>query len=88
MQRLLLCSVFDAKAEAFMQPVFVQAKGQAIRSFSDAINDASTNFGKHPEDYTLFVVGEWDELDGTLYPAPAPECIVTGISLLTGDNPQ
>jgi hypothetical protein len=54
-------SVYDAAAEGFLQPFFMTNKGQAVRAFSDLANDPSHNFGKHPEDYTLFELGEYDD---------------------------
>ena len=33
----------------------------AQRAFNDCVNDAEHNFGRHPEDYTLFKIGEFDD---------------------------
>jgi len=59
-------SVYDSKAEAYMQPFFFQGKGQAVRSFSDLVNDNSTLCGKHPQDFTLFHIGEFDDATGNV----------------------
>lgn len=53
--------VFDCKAEAYLQPFFMQASGQAIRAWIDLVNDKTTQFSKHPEDYTLFELGTYDD---------------------------
>nr|UXQ88036.1 MAG: nonstructural protein [Microvirus sp.] len=53
-------TVFDQKAETFMPPFFVPAKGLAIRAFEDCINSDSHHFGQHPADYTLFYLGEFN----------------------------
>lgn len=57
-------TVYDSKVEAYMQPFLMQTKGQAIRAFSDSVNDESTQFFKHPEDFTLFEIGEYDDASG------------------------
>jgi len=57
--------VYDSKVGAYMLPHFMQSAGQAIRSFTDAVNAPDSMFGKHPGDYTLFEIGEYDELLGT-----------------------
>lgn len=57
---LQVFSVYDTKAEAFMPPVYMHSKGEMIRSFSDAANDSSSGIAKHPADYVLFHLGEWD----------------------------
>lgn len=79
-----ICSIFDVKAEAWLVPMFFQGKGQAVRSFNDAVNDPGTEFGKHPEDYTLFLLGEFDERSGYISVRDAPEPLVVGVNLVTG----
>lgn len=54
-------AVYDAKAEIFTQPVFTVAIGEAVRSFQDEVNNPQSQFSKHPEDYTLFHLGTYDE---------------------------
>jgi len=54
-------TVFDAKAEAYLLPFMLPTKGLAIRSFSELVNDPNHNFGKYPEDYTLFECGAYDD---------------------------
>ncbi len=63
--RLLAFAVYDAKAGAYLRPFFANSAGEAIRSFGDAVN-SDTPFGKHPEDYTLFAVGSFDDSDALL----------------------
>lgn len=59
---------FDSKAEVYLQPFFAQAKGSAIRSFSDLVNDASSTFGKHPSDFVLFYIGEYNHQNAEFTP--------------------
>ena len=54
-------TVYDSKAEAYLQPFFMQSKGQAIRAFQDLANDETHQFGKYPADFTLFEIGEYDD---------------------------
>jgi len=65
-------TVFDGKSEAYLQPFFLQTSGQAIRAFSDCVNDANHQFGRHPEDYTLFELGGYDDANSqfTIYETP------------------
>jgi len=57
-------SIFDSKAEAYSLPFYYQHEGQALRTFSDWVNDPNTPYGKHPEDYTMFEIGTYDENNG------------------------
>lgn len=56
-------TVHDQKAGAYLPPFYFTTKGQAIRAFADTCNDPAHAFSKHPEDYTLFDLGTYD--DGT-----------------------
>lgn len=61
-------SVFDIKAASYAQPFFSQSHATAIRAFSGAVNDAGTMLNKHPEDFTLNYMGEFDDQTGELIP--------------------
>ena len=66
MKVLTACSIHDTKAEAWMTPMFFQSNAQAVRSFGDAVRDANSEIGKHPEDYHLYVVGHFDPEEGMM----------------------
>lgn len=63
---LKVASIHDVKAEAWLTPMFFQSNGQAVRSFGDAVRDKNSEFGRHPEDYHLYVIGDFDPQTGTL----------------------
>lgn len=66
-----LFSVYDSKAEAYL-PIFQSATiGTAIRTFEQAVNEESSPFHKHAADYTLFMIGEYDEQTGIVSPIQA-----------------
>jgi len=64
--RYNLCAVLDAKLAEYGNPFTVRKTGEAIRSFADAVNqvDANNNMNKHPEDFTLWYVGDFDNETG------------------------
>jgi len=66
--KFLVFSVYDKAAENFNQPMFMAAKGQAIRAFDDEANRPDSQIHKHPEDYELFVIGEYDDDNALLTP--------------------
>lgn len=51
-----------------MQPWYARTKGEALRSFEQAVNDPTTQLSKHPSDFTLFELGEFDEHMGIIIP--------------------
>lgn len=54
-------AIKDAKLNAFMQPFAMSTRGQAIRAFSDQVNDAGTFSSKHPEDFTLYEIAVYND---------------------------
>ncbi len=57
-------SIYDSKAEAYIQPFYSQTTGTAIRSFETAVNENGHDFNKYAGDYTLFELGEFDQATG------------------------
>ena len=54
-------SVFDKKARLYNPPVFFVTLGQALRWFGDLLSDKAQLTGKHPEDFELVAVAEFDD---------------------------
>ena len=59
-------SIFDTASGLYSRPFITQSDGEAIRSFSDIATDADHPIGKHPQDYTLFRLGIFDDTTGKL----------------------
>lgn len=74
-------AVHDSKAEAYLSPFTMRSKGEALRAFENTVNDPNTGFYKHPADYTLFEIAEYDELKGELYPHEIKQSIANAIEL-------
>jgi len=58
----LMFTIHDEKAGAYLPPFFLPNAEMAKRTFSDCINDKKHAFGQHPEDYTLFHLGAFDNI--------------------------
>jgi hypothetical protein len=59
--KLKLFTVYDSKAEAYLQPFYAPSTGQAIRSFQETCNTPDHVFFKYPEDFTIFEMGTFDD---------------------------
>lgn len=57
--------IFDAKAEAYLQPFFLPNDAVAQRAISDCVRDPQHSFSAHPADYTLFAIGAFSDTDCT-----------------------
>lgn len=64
MAKLKVFSCYDVKAEVFGTPFMMAHAGQAVRAFKDLANDKQTTVGRHPQDFKLVQLGEWDDQDG------------------------
>ena len=74
-------TIYDSKAGAYLTPFFLHNEAMAIRIFQDCVNDIKHQFGKHPEDYTMFSVGSWDD-EKTKFLTNNPVAMATGIELV------
>jgi hypothetical protein len=54
-------SVFDAGTESYSAPFFCRARGEAIRSFTEAVGDPKSTVGKYPQHFSLWYVGTFDD---------------------------
>lgn len=87
MGKTKIFSVYDSKVGAYAQPFFMRSKGEALRGWEDVVNDPSTNFYKHPEDYTLFELGEYDELSGRIENHSTPESLGVALEFKRAEKP-
>lgn len=78
--KLVICAVHDSAAQAYNRPIFVPARGLAVRSFSDEVlRDSPDNpMFHHPSDYSLFELGSFDDSIGLLTPVTVPVLLIRG----------
>lgn len=72
-------SIYDIKAEAYLKPFYMQSKGQAIRAFTESLQDPESGMGKWPADFTLFELGEFDDACGRFSPLEANLSVGNGL---------
>lgn len=66
-------AIYDSKAGQFFNPNFYINRATALRAFTDLVNDSSKPFIKHPADYTLMHIGEYDDETGKITGNSTPE---------------
>lgn len=79
-------TVRDTKAEAYMDPFYMASRGEAVRSFGDAANDTQHPFHKHPEDYVLFELGEYDLGSASFHLHEAPKSLGVALDFVVKDK--
>lgn len=79
--RLNVYSVYDTASACYDRPFCFQSDGQALRAFLDICRDKEHPIGKHPEDFSLFRIGTYDDNKGSLNPEH-PECLATALEMV------
>lgn len=64
----------DEKSETYGYPVVSQSTGVFLRDLSDRARDGQSMFSKHPMDFSIFEIGEYDPDKGTLIPRESKIC--------------
>lgn len=68
--RYKVFSIRDRAADVFGQPFFCANGAVAIRMFTDEVNrpDQNSNLYRHPEDFDLYYLGDFDDAAGEMIP--------------------
>lgn len=75
-------SIHDSKAAAFLPPFILPRVEMAQRAFADCVNSESHQFHAHPEDYTLFHMGNFDDETGEIHPKTTPTSLGLGLQYI------
>lgn len=82
-------AIYDSAAKAYLNPFQLPREEMALRAFRDVINSPSHELAAHPEDYTLFHLGEFDNRTGQyLNLQLGPKSLATGLSLKAPAKPD
>ena len=75
-------TIYDVKADVYTTPFFLMNDEVAKRHVMSALQDPETTFFRHPADYTLYKVGEWDDQGAQLNPTNGPQLVTTLLELV------
>lgn len=78
---LKVYTVKDAKAEAYLTPFYQHTTALALRQFEDMVKNPEHPFAKHPEDYSLWKIGDYDDLKGQLINLELNEHLANAIDI-------
>ena len=80
--RHTIATIFDSKAKAYLTPFYLPNDAMAIRTFTDCINDPNHAFSKNPQDYTLFKLGTFDNINAETTFLESKEPLKNGIEAI------
>lgn len=86
MQIQKMFAIYDKKATAYRFPHFLVTVGQAIREFQDAVNNPQTEIARHPADFALYHLGDFNDSNGNLQGLAVPAHIEEAINLKTANE--
>ena len=75
-------TVFDVAAGVYDRPFFAHSDKVALRSFADIAVNKDHPIGQHPEDYSLFAIGEYDDNTGVIKGRDR-ECLATALEMVS-----
>jgi len=81
--KLIMCSIFDSAVNNYSPPFCVRSLGLALRDFRAEASNKQSRIAASPADYTLFVVGEFDDERGSMFNLDAPRRVVSAHESLT-----
>lgn len=78
-------SVLDSKVGSYAQPWFSPTIASGIRAFTEAATDPASMLAKHPGDFTLYLLGTFDDETG-VFQGDKPTALGTAASMIS--NPE
>jgi len=78
-------AILDVKTGIYSHPIFLPSVGAMMRAWVDHANDPRSSISKHPEDYSLFAIGDYDDQTGKFINAITPECLGVAAEVIRGN---
>lgn len=72
-------TVHDGKAAFYSPPFYARTNAEAIRTFTQAVNDPNHEIGRNYADFSLFELGAFDEQTGLLSVLKSPAILGNGV---------
>lgn len=81
--KLRCYSIYDRKALQYHPPFFASTDGSALRSLTDLVNDSNSTIGRHPGDYVLYYIGDYDDQLGAMIPVSPLVHVLDALALVS-----
>lgn len=81
--KFLMLAVRDSKMDEFGIPMFFGTEAACVRAVGDQVNKDGP-WHDHPEDFELFVVGEYETDFAQVVPMDRPRSVIVLSSLVRG----
>lgn len=78
--KLKIIAIRDTKAEYYLNPLCFKTIGEAERSFAEECNNPQSTMYKNPEDFGMYLLGEYDNAEGKIHHESQPKHLASAIS--------
>ncbi|AZL82667.1 nonstructural protein [Apis mellifera associated microvirus 60] len=75
---LKILASYDKKTALYDRPFLVRHVNEALREWDIVCKDQQTKYGKNPEDFDLYLVGQFDDETGEVIPGK-PQHLSSGV---------
>lgn len=82
-----LTTIYDSKSETYMRLHPVKTQGEALRFFTSECNNPQSQLNKWPEDFSLWIVADYDDATGIITPLDKHICLGKAIEYVE-ESPQ
>lgn len=83
---LKVFAIFDEKARAYASPFYFHHDGEALRAFADLCEDAKSRVNRHPGDFRLYRLGEFDPISGLITGLVVPYYLAAGVQFVAPEH--
>lgn len=88
MAKMIVFAPYDGRLGVYMQPFFMLHRGQAVRSWHDICTDPDSMMAKHPADFVLYELGEFDDVEGVFTQLPQKNQIASALEVVRAHEAQ
>jgi hypothetical protein len=74
-------SIFDTASKFYEMPLYAHTEAEARRHFTKLCNQKDQRYYEDAQDYTLFHIGEYDNITGLTKPLTTPVSLVKAIQV-------
>lgn len=75
-------ALYDEKVAAFLTPFPAQSVGHAVRIMEERAQDPNFPLRRHPQDFTLYCIGSFDDASASLKSLEEPSLVSKGNELV------
>lgn len=69
--------VYDSAACAYSRPMFCRSVMEAQRAFTQLASDPESDYSLFPQDFVMYLVGEYDTDTGVIHMLPEHKVVMT-----------